>query len=210
MILSNSKKFIFIKTRKCGGTSIQNTLRPFCKIGDVVSKGFFQNAITNIKCSLDEFATLEDVVKSLDVNPDKYFKFGFARNPFSITLSRYLYQIKMGRVQETPSKDNFNRWAKSSYFVPKGQFIYLVDGTRHMLFDKEGTEIVDFIGKLENIAIDFEYIKEKLNLDKNIQIKKDNVSNIKKIHYSDWMNEETRLLVEQHFAFELKHFRYEY
>lgn len=116
----------------------------------------------------------------------------------------------MKRVQEIPSKENFNKWAKNSYFVLKGQFKYTEDGTRHMLFDKEGKQIVDFIGKLENVNTDFEYIKEKLNLPKDLKANKDNVSNPNKINYKDWMNEETKSLVEKHFAFELERLNYEY
>tara|TARA_R110000868_G_scaffold87240_4_gene244142 strand:+ start:730 stop:1368 length:639 start_codon:yes stop_codon:yes gene_type:complete len=212
MIVSKSKKFIFLKTRKCGGSSIQNTLQVLCKPGDLVSTGEHtrQSVLPNCGSSLDEFATLDNVVKALDIDLNEYFKFGFARNPFSMTLSRYLYQIKMKRVQEIPSKENFNKWAKNSYFVLEGQFKYTGDGTRHMLFNKEGKQIVDFIGKLENVDTDFEYIKEKLNLPKNLKATKDNVSNPNKINYKDWMNEETKLLVEKHFAFELERLNYEY
>jgi hypothetical protein len=87
MILSNSRKFIFIKTRKCGGTSIQNTLLPYCNNYDFVTLGF-NNLITKSISPIEEFAELSDVRKKFKINTDEYFKFGFVRNPYSITLSR--------------------------------------------------------------------------------------------------------------------------
>jgi hypothetical protein len=209
MILSKSKKFIFIKTRKCGGTSIQNTLLPFCNENDIVTVGF-RNLKSDRRTSLEEFSPLYDIIRYENIDINEYFKFGFARNPFSITLSRYFYQIKMKRLNDQPSKESFNRWAKNKYFTPKNQFNYLGDGTKHLLFDNKGNQIVDFIGKLENIDEDFEYIKDKLGIDKNVKVNNDNKSNINNVHYRDWVDEETKLLVEKHFKFELDYFKYEY
>lgn len=196
MIISNSKKFIFIKTRKCGGTSIQNTLKKICDSSDFVD--------------LPEFATLEFVKKRKRININDYFTFGFTRNPFSVTLSRYLYDCRLKRVTQEPTKENFNVWAKERYFTKKTIFNYTTDGTRLALFDDSGNQIVDFIGKLENIEQDFEIIKEKLNLDKDLKMTNDNRSNFNNIKYRDWVDDETKNLIEEHFKFELDFFNYEF
>ena len=209
MILSHSKKFIFIKTRKCGGTSIQNVLMEFCNEGDFVTKGF-RNLMNKGRNPFEEFSSLDEIKKYSTIDLNDYFKFGLARNPFSITLSRYLYQIRMGRLRETPTKDNFNSWVKNIYFNPGKQFNYQGDGTRNLLFDSEGNKIVEFIARLENIESDFEYIKEKLNLDKNVKLKKDNVSNILNINYRDWMDDESKDLVSNNFKFEIDYFNYKF
>lgn len=209
MILSHSKKFIFIKTRKCGGTSIQNTLLEFCNENDFVTKGY-NNLMNKNKNPFEEFSSLNEIKKYTNIDLNDYFKFGVVRNPFSVTLSRYLYQIRMGRLRETPTKNNFNSWVKNIYFVPGKQFNYQGDGTRNLLFDSEGDRIVDFIAQLENIEFDFEYIKKKLNLDKEVKLKKDNVSNTSNIDYRDWMDDESKNLIEENFKFELDYFNYKF
>ena len=209
MVISNSRKFIFIKTRKCGGTSIQNTLLPFCNNQDYVTLQF-TNLITNKISPIEEFSDLTEVRKKLKINTDEYYKFGFVRNPYSITLSRFFYQIKQKRISLTPTKEKYNLWAKTDYFVSHKKFNYNGDKFSKFLFNFKNEPIVDFIGKLENVEFDFNIVKNKLNLEPNLELKKDNKSNFNNIHYRDWMSEETVELVKKFFEFELLYFNYEY
>lgn len=209
MILSNSRKFIFIKTRKCGGTSIQNTLLPYCNNEDFVTLGF-NNLITKNVCPIEEFAELSDIKKKFKINTDEYYKFGFVRNPYSITLSRFFYQIKQNRTSLSPKKEDFNLWAKTEYFVNGKTFNYKGDMFSKFLFNFKKEPIVDFIGKLENVESDFLIVKNKLELDPNLKLNNDNKSNFNDIHYRDWMSDETKDLVKKFFEFELSYFDYNF
>lgn len=209
MILSNSKKFIFIKTRKCGGTSIQNTLLPYCNDDDFVTLGF-TNLITKRVTQLQEFSNLNDIKKIFKINLDEYYKFAFVRNPYSITLSRFFYQLKQNRINLNPTKEDFNLWVKNDYFVNHKEFNYKGDKFSKFLFNYKNEPIVDFIGKLENVENDFLIIKEKLNINKNLKLNTDNKSNFNNVHYKDWMTEETINLVNKFFEFELSYFNYMY
>lgn len=209
MIVSISKKFIFIKTRKCGGTSIQNTLLPYCDKNDFVTLGF-DNLITKRISPIEEFSKLSDVRKRLKIDTSDYYKFGFVRNPYSIVLSRYFYQIKMGRIKGPTNKENFNLWCKDVYFKGGLNHNFMSDKYSNFLFDIHNEPIVDFIGKLENLEEDFKVVKTKLNLDTNLTVRKDNISNNNKTHYSEWMSDETKELVKKFFEFELEYFGYTY
>ena len=76
-LISFSNRFIFIKTRKTAGTSMEIFFIENCDIK-----------------MLGEFDSLQAVVRKSKITPDDYFKFGFTRNPYAIVLSRYLFQVK--------------------------------------------------------------------------------------------------------------------
>ena len=95
-ILSFSKNFIFIKTRKTAGTSIQDSLKSFCNKKDIITLGW-TNLKNKKRCCISEFASLKNMEDNFKINSDKFFKFGFTRNPYSIVLSRYLFQVRKKR-----------------------------------------------------------------------------------------------------------------
>jgi len=207
MILSFEHDFIFIKTRKCGGTSIQETLTDICGPYDIVTLGYI-NQMNDLKGSLHEFSGLKELREKLRIDTDKFFKFGLTRNPFDITLSRYFFHIKRGAIIEPPSASSFNKWVKEKYIVDNS--IAFDDRSRFNLFNSNLEPIVDYIGKLEDIDNVFRFLKQKLNLPRSLKLKTINVSNFNKIKYQDWFDDEARGLVEKHFDFEFKYFNYKF
>ncbi len=211
-IVSFHNKYIFIKTRKTAGTSIQTSLLPYCGEGDIVTR-VWTNVLTSKKSAVEEFATLEEVENAYSINRQDYFTFGFTRNPYSLVHSRYLYQIRLQRIPGPATKDNFNWWIKNVYFkgeigFPKGR--YIKDRTRYLLFDKNFKQKVDFIGKVEKLKHDFSYITNKTCLPGNIQLEHVNKSNVNNAHYREWLDGESIKLIKSKFGFELKNFNYGY
>ncbi|MBD3347041.1 MAG: hypothetical protein GF401_18455 [Chitinivibrionales bacterium] len=208
-IVSFSQKYIFIKTRKTAGTSVQKTLRPFCKDGDIVTMQW-TDIMTGTRCRVEEFASIEGIEQQFSVDRNEYFTFGFTRNPYSLALSRYFYQIKMNRIPGPPSPAYFNRWLADVYFrgepgFPKGR--YVKDRSRHLLFDANVKPTVDFIGKFENLQDDFTTITRRLALP-DTELSHVNKSNHNNIHYRDWFDSRSIYLVQKHFDFELEYFNY--
>jgi len=210
-IVSFSRKYIFIKTRKTAGTSIQKTLLPFCNMHDIVTKEW-TNLLTGQLSVIEEFATLEQIENLFGINHDNYFKFGFTRNPFALTLSRYFYQIKMGRIAGPPLKEQFNNWVSEVYFVgepgfPKGR--YIKDRSRLLLFNSTFKPKVNFIGRFETLKKDFQHVIKQIGLPK-IELVHVNKSNIHNVMYRDWLSEHSKKLIEKNFDFELEYFKYKY
>lgn len=135
----DSLKTIFIHVPKNGGQTIGRVLRPFA------------NHLTAGHAPISEF-----VIKNKKLH---YFKFGFIRNPYSRILSIYSYFknrfkgpfAKYFYPFELKSFDHFcnfilltNRYMEITHTRP--QYTFLTYNQKIA---------VDFIGKFENLQIDF-------------------------------------------------------
>lgn len=202
MILSITNRFVFIKTRKCGGTSVQNILKPFCSKLDVVSLGFDNQVNPTEPSPLEEFATMGEVKAYYNI--DGFYTFGFIRNPFSIPLSRFLFEIKRGRLNTKATKKNFNNWCVNDYFTPMGR--YSKDKWSNLLY-QNGKCIVDDTFKLENLEESLLIISKKLNLPP-LKPQHSNKSNIQNFDYRKWNSISTTNLVKEFFSKEVYYGKY--
>jgi hypothetical protein len=72
-IISFKNNFIFLKTRKTAGTSIQASLKGICGKEDIVTYGWI-NEITGEKSVLSEFFAKDDIVKELNIDFDSFLR----------------------------------------------------------------------------------------------------------------------------------------
>jgi hypothetical protein len=207
-VISFSRKFLFIKTRKTGGTSVQESLMPVLSGADIVTRQW-DDIRSGERCVVEEFASLDDIHEHFPATLDGYYTFGFTRNPYEITLSRYFYEIKMGRIKGPATRRAFNRWARDVYFVGEPRFPggrYLRDRSRHLLFDASLQPRVDTIGRLETLGDDFRAITERLELE-SLPLLHLNEARRGEDHRG-WIDRRTRRAIEQNFDFELEYFGY--
>jgi hypothetical protein len=210
-IIAFSRKYVFIKTRKTAGTSIQESLLPYLVERDIVTREW-TDLRSDRRCVVQEFASLGDIRHYFPETQTGYFTFGFTRNPYAITLSRYFYQIKMKRIPGPPSPKDFNRWVQNIYFIGEPGFAgarYLRDRTRYLLFDASLAPLVDFIGKVENMKEDFASVVDRIG-PPAIAMTHVNRSNVAGVSYRDWLDPASRKLVEENFDFELSYFGYRF
>lgn len=89
-----------------------------------------------------------------------YFKFAFVRNPWDRLVSEYLYRkhnkhftfkdfILRGFPEPDPYKDAYR------HVMPQYDFI----------FDAAGKQLVDFVGRFENLQQDFDMVCQKLGIE---------------------------------------------
>ena len=109
MIVSHKHKFIFFKTRKTAGSSIQVALAKHCDENDIIT-GQYRDGIDDNSHStglnMDKFwtnhphPTIAETKQFLgDEIRNTYFKFAFIRNPFEIQVSRYFWE-KKGKIKK--------------------------------------------------------------------------------------------------------------
>jgi len=198
MIISNTNKFIFFKTPKVGGTSIQNALKGTCKKHDIVTYGNINQVSGKICTYYTEFMSIEEIT-SLD-----FFTFGFTRNPWDLAVSRYLYELKRGRLPNFYKSDRtyFNLWIQQRYVM---QNRYVTDRTSTWLF-KDDKQAVKFIGRFENLQEDFDYVCHVIGCGK-LKLEHYNKAQIS-VNYKDWYTDYSKQLISKAFAFEIDYFKY--
>ena len=185
MIISHKHKFIFLKSRKTAGSSIQVSLAKHCGDDDIIT-GQYRDGIDDNSQSagLNTYEGGEwakkitdgiagekdfnhphlsvDIVKRFVQETmgkdvwDSYFKFAFIRNPFEIQVSRYFWD-KRGKVKiaEDCSVDRFKQWVRDENMLSHDTLHPYI-----MIGDKIE---LDYIGRFENLQHDFNFICDSVN-----------------------------------------------
>lgn len=144
---------------------------------------------------------------------DNYFKFAIVRNPFNRVSSSYNWLCKSFKLPK--SKAQFK-----DFILKEGAFKELLnpdasfkDENRYhhvmpavdYLFEN-GNLLVDFVGRLENLKDDWEFICEKLDM----KIELPHLNNLEHKPYQDYYDEKTRKIVTETYKEDLKTFGYEF
>lgn len=179
------KKTLFIHIPKAGGTSISKIL---------------------VKYNKDMSGCLHRTVTHY---PKKYrdscFVFTFIRNPYDRILSAHKYLTgKHGNSGDT--KFGATLSPNFKYFV-KNQLNDNISWLhfRPMMFWLNGD--VDFVGKIENLQQDFDFVCDKIGIPKK-QLPHKNKSNHK--HYTEYYDDETKQIVAEHYARDIEYFGYKF
>ena len=223
MIISHKHKFIFMKTRKTAGTSIQTALTEICGDEDIISSDIDTIGRNEDKSCWNghPHPHLWDVKQLLgDEIFNNYYKFAFVRNPFDVTVSRFYWNINgKGQKGYQTSKNDFNRWIDEYVSIPmfhkaeyypcnmaypflfsdnfvKNDYSMVDNNLRGRAFD------LDFVGRYENLTDDFDYICKKLGLGKILLPNKKGGMRKKK-NYKEMYTEESISKVKDAFSNDL-------
>lgn len=200
MIISHTHKFIFIKSRKTAGSSIQHALAKFCGPMDVLTGAGFCQEVVQVGGKNLAHMEATSIRKKLDPNIwSQYYKFCFVRNPWDLTVSRYFWDLKKERTRES----NFNDWVKacSSSRWKKDELTQY----SHV----NGEMAVDFVGRYEQLEDDFERICLELGVPRP-ELPHEKVRHVKKEHYSTYYDEDTIEIVRQNYQEAIDIFGYRF
>ena len=145
---------------------------------------------------------------------NSYFKFAFVRDPWARLYSTYNYLSRGGnqsgdldfyKKNEQYFKD-FKSFVKVFLTPSNISKIVLLRTQASFILDKDDSLMVDFVGKVENIQDDFEFIAKKLQL--NPQLGKLNES--VKTDYRKQYDTELVELVEKVYYDDVKNFDYKF
>jgi len=166
MIISHKHKFIFIKTRKTAGTSLEVYLSQYCGDDDIItpftmSKAELENKESHRPRNFEGFQAhigagkvkgkvSEEVWKT-------YFKFAFDRNPWDLIVSFFL-QKSVVRNPDLRIEGTFDE------FVHGG-----ADGTYKFpinfnMYSMKGEVVMDFVGRFETLEKDFKYVCDRVGI----------------------------------------------
>ena len=191
MVIEKSK-LIFIHIPKCAGVSIE--------------RFFGWNGLRH--------ETLRHYASNYPYNQlENYFKFTFIRNPWDRMVSWYFHHH--GDPYEPKSKIGFQNWVKKG--LPNHWTNKYVDREHWVNFDplsilgflsNENNISLNYIGRVENINEDMEYICKKNNIEYREPIKKINSSN--RGSYKEYYDNETIEIIKERFKEDLILFPYEF
>jgi len=99
----------------------------------------------------------------------QYFTFSFVRNPWARLVSEYNYRRLLG---DKHFQCSFKAFLFKRFPKPESDcHVHIKDYYRHImpqwkfLYDEEGNQLVDFIGRFETLQQDFNYVCQQLNID---------------------------------------------
>ena len=210
MIVSFSKKFIFLKTRKTSGTSIEIVLSTFCENGDVCS--FITSEDEEIRQEFGGLKPLErykgnriyNHMRARDIKEifpevwNNFFKFTIERHPYEKVISRVFWNIGRRNGDLDSEYDiEIENVIKNKSFIDRD--IYNIDGVISV------DEIIDYDSswkRIEELAAiwncdiphKFPNAKSKYRKDKR--------------RASEILNEDQKLRIRSVATFEFENFGY--
>jgi hypothetical protein len=204
MLISHSKKFIFIHVPKTGGTSIMYALWDYACTPDSVGAG--RPTALNSPCSdqFDKHVTTAELKAQL---PRKifrgYFKFMFVRNPWDLAVSYYHFysQNKEHRLYEAVSQfksfEEYLEWRAG----------FGVRQQNHYCCDSDGGMLVDFVGRYETLDRDFKKVCGLIGV---LPTKLPRLNSSKHDDYRTYYNTKTKKLIKATYLEDIKLFGYKF
>ncbi len=211
MLISRSKKFLFVHIQKTAGRSFEAVLKE--NIPDLENfMGTHDHALWAKEELGDEWS--------------EYYKVAFVRNPWDRLVSWYTMIQEKGTMTWYKKIFGMRRYNDLTQYVLANsnsfdEFLYKctdtiddTDGRKSILYnqldyvsDKNGNLIVDFVGKFEDLANDSQKVFETLGFE-GVSLPHKNSSKHK--NYRTYYSEETKEEVSKMYAKDIKFFGYEF
>ncbi len=230
MIISHEHKFIFIKTAKTAGTSIEVALAQICGDRDVItplsgSQEAKRPGRGAQNLELDHpMVPKRPLLHRLLRRPEREWhpsKGYFSHMPswrvrlyvgeeiwnsyFTFAFERNPWDRQVShyhyKIRNKISKPNFDSYLSKE----KKAFVDNYD-----LYSENNKIIVDFVGRYENLTEDFDIVLRHLGLEGKVTLPKVNTSANREADYRAYFTEKTRKLVESWYQREISTFGYSF
>jgi hypothetical protein len=198
-MIGHKHKFIFVHVGRTGGSSMEHILNPTVNLdknerakntGNTAFKGKHMFAAKYKAKHRKEF--------------DTYFKFAFVRNPWDREVSSFKwFELVLDRGITFPEHiKRRNSVGEGKRLGPMNKM-----GFSRWLCDINGKNLLDFIGRFENLQHDFNIVCDKIGIPRQ-QLPHTNKTNRK--HYTEYYDDETRGLVAEKYKKDIETFGYEF
>jgi hypothetical protein len=137
-----------------------------------------------------------------------YFKFAFVRNPWNWQVSMYHFILKeTAHIHHQKIKNlSFSEYIHWMIAEPKPFARGATRFQKEMLCNEHGEMQVDFVGRYENLADDFAYICQRLNLQTSMPY----LNKSQHRSYQSYYDNETRDLIAEHCKDDIRLFGYDF
>lgn len=172
MLLSLRYRFLFVHTAKTGGTSIRAALNRYKWSDPYRIPMFFASKLSRLTGNQigSKFPRHAKVIAAQEMLPrevfDSLYKFAFVRNPWDLQVSSY-HHIRRERPHLLEGIETFGDFLQFK-FDPQRPYQYHLDTSierqSDYIIDLQGNVIVNFIGRYENLEIDFARVCEQIGI----------------------------------------------
>ncbi len=217
MVISYKNRFIFIHVPKVAGQSIRSALKKYGRVNNYYSinklthklriEHWFYHFKALCLYGLPNHGTALEIKRKVPKKKwNKYFKFGFVRNPYDWHVSNFNH-IK--RALNHPKYDilkNIDSFKEYLELEVKYNITSKPNTLSKFLTDDKGEIMVDFVGKFEKLEDDFNKIQKIIGI--NEKMPHLNKSNHKT--YKEYYNDQRCIeLVNKHNYEDFKRFGYD-
>ncbi|MBP1150372.1 MULTISPECIES: sulfotransferase family 2 domain-containing protein [Methylocaldum] len=217
MLLSLKYNFLFVHIAKTGGTSIRDSLwrqkwtDPYRIPQFLCSK---LSGMTGHKIGA-KFPRHAKIIAAKEMLPrevfESLFKFAFVRNPWDLQVSSY-HHIRRERPQLITHIDSFEaflRWKLDPARPPQYHADMSTELQSDYVIDLHGNTVVDFLGRYEFLAEDFETACKRIGI-KTPKLPHSRKATDRRKDYRDYYNDVTAQLVADHYRPDIERFGYRF
>jgi len=183
MIISHTNKFIFIKSEKTAGSSVEHAILPHLLNTDVYMS--------------DSHTLPFQVIENYCIDIFDYFKFSIVRNPYDKMVSHYYWQ---------QSIEN-NRYRSFDIFVKEFYDHKTISNWKYYSINNE--YIMDKVIKFENLQNDLKNLPININIDISNIFEKSNIRPAN-IAYQELYSKTSKEMVEEQCYNEIEMFNYKF
>jgi len=217
MLLSLKYNFLFVHIAKTGGTSIRDALWRQKWTDPYRIPQFFcskLSGMTGHKIGA-KFPRHAKIIAAKEMLPrevfDGLFKFAFVRNPWDLQVSSY-HHIRRERPQLITHIDSFEaflRWKFDPARPPQYHADMSTELQSDYVIDLHGNTVVDFLGRYEFLAEDFETACKRIGI-KAPKLPHSRKAADRRKDYRDYYNDVTAQLVADHYRPDIERFGYRF
>jgi hypothetical protein len=196
MTILSTKKYLFIKVFKTGGTTIFKQMLHHDSGAKVIRR--IRNGKKLDTHHVESSWIKESVFPKLGLEWDEYFKFGFVRNPWDRELSNYFFN---GGKLKPPEDISFKEWLNIN--LRKDGLIH-----DHNTPQCDYLTDVDYIARFENYDEEVKYLFPKIGVDLAQNYKHYNKTDHKP--YWEYYDDADIMKVHQWYEKDIEMYNYEF
>lgn len=200
MIISHSKKFIYIKTERAATTSTEKLLETVCTDEDIIGWRGPPPKPDDVEY-YNHMTAAQIKQKVTPEQWDTYYKFGNIRNPWDRIVSVYFFRKDV--LSNNPN--NPTDWGNNESFE---EFVLNRRLPRSFSTFFDEFNDIDFYIRTENIQEDIMMVSNELNLNLDINLLPPPSEGTRDVDYTSYYNDTTKDFVAHKYRKDIAKFAY--